>query len=555
MASLKTFRKEISATYVKRGELLWQQNAVRELDKEQEGTYVAYVDEGKESYDVRIELDKKTTIVAHHCDCPEEYLFCQHQVAVLLKLTTEDSLIPAAKVRKKKTKPSDDVLAALSYDALVGFLQAVFAADKALELRFMQEFNTQSTIWTKDSVLLATKAAKSSVVKNRKKIVKPELKKILDLIKPTVNEYTTQIGSNITPANFIEFVETTGDLHDQLMDLQITSATKGHLIIDMCKTLSVALLQRESDLRLVCCTKLLSYFSNTATLVKPVHTVLLGQILVNADAILQKAIVDIAVKNNTLQKIHRNQDSLARILLQYVTTKEQVVSFSLLAYADEHNTALVNKYIELGELVAAEKLCIEGCESDNFFGNKFRFIRLLHTIHEQSQDPAMYLRLLRVKAPCFDSVQEYETLYNTLTQPNSRAKLTSDYEYFMQYNHVEHKTIERMYFEYLDGKRNYKVLLDRIQYASLTTILPFYNSLYNYDRLQFLKKLMDKEDHPEPYDDAVLPPQYHDEQSFDALKTLLLTNYTKAEVVTALAGWNYRSANFRAAVRAWFEIV
>ncbi|MEZ0452589.1 hypothetical protein ABTW24_13380 [Sphingobacterium thalpophilum] len=54
--------------------------AFRELEEfERKGNFVAYVDEGTESYDVNIQLDKDI-IVGHSCDCGRRETYCIHQM-------------------------------------------------------------------------------------------------------------------------------------------------------------------------------------------------------------------------------------------------------------------------------------------------------------------------------------------------------------------------------------------------------------------------------------------------------------------------------------------
>jgi uncharacterized Zn finger protein len=66
----------------------------RELEEvESKGNYVAYVDEGDDSYDINIQLDKDV-IVAHSCDCERRDSYCIHQLAILMQLLPSDKQRP-----------------------------------------------------------------------------------------------------------------------------------------------------------------------------------------------------------------------------------------------------------------------------------------------------------------------------------------------------------------------------------------------------------------------------------------------------------------------------
>src|SRR5690606_40390691 len=98
--SLKELIKKINEQDSKR----IRQFEVRELEAEKANCYTAFVDDGSESYDVSIQLNKQD-VVAHGCDCGSDELFCLHQKAVAVALTKMDNTAGTKKinaVRKKK---------------------------------------------------------------------------------------------------------------------------------------------------------------------------------------------------------------------------------------------------------------------------------------------------------------------------------------------------------------------------------------------------------------------------------------------------------------------
>ncbi len=69
------YKKVIAATVIKEGEKLLQSSAVRELDEVSKGCFVAYVDVGDESWDVRLVLNEKEELTEYFCDCDSDYFF------------------------------------------------------------------------------------------------------------------------------------------------------------------------------------------------------------------------------------------------------------------------------------------------------------------------------------------------------------------------------------------------------------------------------------------------------------------------------------------------
>lgn len=98
------YKKAIAAAVIKEGEKLLKAAAVRELDEESKGCYVAYVDEGEQSWDVRLVLNERAELSEHSCDCKSDYFFCAHQVAVFLHLKEKGTTTTGKPLLKKVSK-------------------------------------------------------------------------------------------------------------------------------------------------------------------------------------------------------------------------------------------------------------------------------------------------------------------------------------------------------------------------------------------------------------------------------------------------------------------
>lgn len=173
---------------------------VRECDETAKGSYVAYVDEGKESYDVSLRLSPKNEVAEHHCDCGSTEAFCRHRAALLLTIAGKAKKPAAAKAvkgGKAKQSKTDLLLEAADADKLKAWVKELLDKNKDLALAFVQRFGEQKTVYTKADAEALTAEAAKSVVKNRTRVEQSELKKIVDLWadvhKPVVEAYTANV--------------------------------------------------------------------------------------------------------------------------------------------------------------------------------------------------------------------------------------------------------------------------------------------------------------------------------------------------------------------------
>ena len=70
---------------------------VRECDEVDKNSFVAYVDDGTESYDVSIKIGKGKVVEKHDCDCGGTAPFCKHKLALLQHIDADPK--PEKKVR------------------------------------------------------------------------------------------------------------------------------------------------------------------------------------------------------------------------------------------------------------------------------------------------------------------------------------------------------------------------------------------------------------------------------------------------------------------------
>jgi hypothetical protein len=153
---------------------------VRECDEIEKGHFVAYVDEGEESYDVALTLNNKGIVVTHSCDCKKGSSFCIHQAALLLQLAKGKQAKVVSKVKTKVNK-AEALLEAAGEHELKAWLRELLARNKDIELAFVHHFSAKQHEYTPEEAAQITKDAIKAVVKNKRTIEISELKRIVDL--------------------------------------------------------------------------------------------------------------------------------------------------------------------------------------------------------------------------------------------------------------------------------------------------------------------------------------------------------------------------------------
>lgn len=196
---IKTILKKQDARKITQAQKL----EVRELEEyEGKGNFVAFVDEGPESYDVNILLEGDN-VLEHTCDCRIKDTYCVHQLAVLLALDpTSTSKSAASSVKKvpakRKIKESEKLLLDTAQEDVNAWLVELFKANKDIELKFLLHFSKSKTEYLPQDITKMLQEGVVAVIGQRKKIQAAEVKKIIDIWEKSLIPVWEYIQLNIT---------------------------------------------------------------------------------------------------------------------------------------------------------------------------------------------------------------------------------------------------------------------------------------------------------------------------------------------------------------------
>lgn len=193
--SLDTVCQSLSAETRKKVDRL----KIRECDEHPKGRFIAYIDEGDQSFDALVALGKGKSIIEHACDCGLGNTFCIHRIALLLHTSGTTSKTKTANIPKAKKKlPYELVIENIDVEELKSWVVRLFSKNKDLELAFMSHFNPESKNYTVEDAMLLTVQGRKAVIKNRRKAEVSEVKKIVELWKdlhqPLLDAFRSSLG-------------------------------------------------------------------------------------------------------------------------------------------------------------------------------------------------------------------------------------------------------------------------------------------------------------------------------------------------------------------------
>jgi hypothetical protein len=190
--------------------LLAKKNKVRECDETEKGHFVAYVDDGNESFDVSLTVKGGKEITAHTCECENASGLCRHKAALIIHLANGKKIKEVVKV-KKKTGKAEALMDEVDPNALKEWVKGLIGKNKDIELSFIQHFSVKELLTPAEVAKLVNDAVKA-VAGNKKTIDPTQLKKIVDLWSDTLAPVSSYYQANVTDEkaflNFHEMLET-----------------------------------------------------------------------------------------------------------------------------------------------------------------------------------------------------------------------------------------------------------------------------------------------------------------------------------------------------------
>ena len=127
--NLDNFEREISPVIFERGEGYYQDNAVVDLQRMDNGQYFAIV-EGNDDYEINIRLDKSGKVLEYYCNCPYDGEICKHVVATLLEIRDKNQDYETGKNTSKKEMGWKEIINTVPQEKLRKFVENYAAKNR-----------------------------------------------------------------------------------------------------------------------------------------------------------------------------------------------------------------------------------------------------------------------------------------------------------------------------------------------------------------------------------------------------------------------------------------
>lgn len=178
-----------------------QKLIVRDLDEISKNEIVAYVDEGKESYDVQVVFDNKNNIKITQCDCGLGGI-CNHIVA-LIHFIFENKTVKKVikKPIKKKLTETDSLLETIDNEELRLWFSEILNKNKELAFAFKNKFGNKEIIVDEQQIKQTVQESIASVIGKRKTCETNEVKKIVDALTVSLKPILAVIFSKVNTEN------------------------------------------------------------------------------------------------------------------------------------------------------------------------------------------------------------------------------------------------------------------------------------------------------------------------------------------------------------------
>lgn len=470
---------------------------VRELEEiDNKGNYVAYVDEGDESYDVNIMLDKDAIIV-HSCDCNSRDSFCVHQLSVISALspkagpkTTKNKT--NKKVPPKKINASEQLLLTIEQEKLNSWLLELFKSNKDIELQFLLKFGKNKHEFQATDVAKILKDAVVSVVGKRKKIEASEVKKIVQLWEKALVPFWEYLALNIGNEKIIDLFSA---VYNTVLDLEYSvfyTGTRFRKFIETGNSKIAGIIAHvDSDIQWAALTN--SYWDkmwaeeNSQGGMLELFIQIYQSSTAGRKRLLAAKIEDL-IASLLAGGYHMSvvvDGFFLDVLLENNMFEEKADYFVPRQWEAKYNLKLIEaiRHFDSDKAIDYCNRVIAGNVNPAY---NEPFLDLLEDIYADNGD---FSKLAYVKMEKFSSapnIADYVFIMDNSNDKELNKKFRTK-TLSMLRNNMAHEKYAELYFRILEHEKNYKKMLDLVDYrVKLSLLLKFWKYLYATDKLGFL---------------------------------------------------------------------
>lgn len=391
---------------------------VRDLDQLNDFETVAYVDDAKESYDVKVVINSRKNIVDTICDC-EEGGVCKHIVALVLHLSENKTEKSVLKPRSKKQTETDTILNALDNDNLRIWISEILNTNKELAFLFKNQFGTKQVVFNSDYIKETVKASLQSVIGKRRTIETNEVKKFVDALTLSTKEVLEHLFfAPITEEKYSLIKILIDELANINANYYISSIKITRFIENIYDTLIKSLFTiKDIDVWEKSVQLYFSFIFEDRFLLFELHQCEKIYEFSKTNENQQKAIVQIVAHNFELilekskishfNLIHELECFIFKIFTENGLFEKYASKFKPRLYQNEYNINLLNALMEIEHFDSVEVYCNEIIERNYQEKYNVPYIKFLIAIHKANNDNKKLAQLYSVYGKFIYDIEVY----------------------------------------------------------------------------------------------------------------------------------------------------
>jgi len=496
--TLLNFSKQTTTAQIKKSEKL----KVRDIDEISPNSFVAYVDQDQDSYDVSLVFSKEMELLESNCDCSVLGL-CIHKIALLQFMSTKNAktAVTAKLVRTKKLSPADTLVESLDTQVLKDWLRQLLKKNKDLELIFVNEFTVSTQEYNSKDVKALIDQSIKSVLKNKKKIDANELKRVIDLLeitlKPVLDTCKKELSKSESYSIFQIIITELNDFNDRIY---LNSVKLKRYVEKLSKEFFQAIrtLEDKKDWEQALALNFDVFLPESSATIRKVsfdYMMALYESLKSDEE--QRKQYAVHLKSFFLylckHKFRLDSDSghfLLEVFVENDLFEEMHLNFLPYRYENHYNLYLIDQLVKINQLKQAERIAQEQVRININEEYNIGYWQKLKTIYILQENEALLVDIM-VKCIGFDyNFEDYLYIKNHLeelqfkkfrTNMMARAKRNSD----------RNVAAIRFYFAVLESEKDFKKMIESINvYSGYTVVYDCREELYLTDKLGFLNALL-----------------------------------------------------------------
>lgn len=510
------------------------QNKIREFEETEKGNFIAFVDDGSESYDVNIVLNPTADSVEQaSCDCNDKSAFCIHKVAVLIFMkdgskSKSNESTTLKKIRKKKLSPIEELMDGIDAAPLRSWLLSELIANKELAFKFKTHFNNEGLKLTIEQFNAYGTDTLKAILKTKKYIENSHIKPILDIWNKYLDGHFETIIHLIPDKDFFAYFLEIKNFHEEINNRLKTNSTRVHTNFNKISDRIYAYVTSlpESDQ--------ITFFQNLIEFLGSKNLSML-----DASICLTKIGHSITKENfiKCFHKLLENGFSMSSTEEKYLTALVTVVvekgvlaelkpKFKILSFYNEYNLQLLKGLIEIkayDEVIDSCKKIITRNSEEKYDLAYLNILIEVYSILSDRKNLILTKKMIFEICPEYHNYKAVDEMLESNSDKSAFKKLALTKQIRPQTK--DYIAVLSLKFGIWYDSEDYEKILDKLDTpAAYDLAKPFLEKLYLFDKYLLLEKF---------FNHIIVSWYFSDtEDDEKTLKTFIANHYTLKEILS-----------------------